>query len=93
MNVEIPKGDYNSDAPCWIPVVGENGQPVKPAIKCKCGRICHIGLHHVHADGAVTASFLHDSHPHPDIDYPGGGCGWHVFLKLLDYDLGDFPPR
>jgi len=93
MNVEIPKGKYDSPAPCWIPSVryGTN-EPVKPSIKCQCGEICGIGLHHVHADGTVTASFFHDAAAHPDIGYPGGGCGWHVFLKLLDYDKGDFPP-
>lgn len=96
MNVEIPRGDYESPGPCWIANHYEkDGQPVvlKPLIKCKCGRIIGIGLHHVHADGTVTASLFHDSAPHPDIGYAGGGCGWHVFLKLLDYDQGDFPPN
>jgi hypothetical protein len=50
-------------------------------------------LHHVHADGTVTRSFFHDSAPHPEIGYAGGGCGWHVWLKLKDYDCGDFPPE
>ena len=91
MNVEIPKGDYDSPAPCWIPTQYD-GKPSKPLIKCQCGKISGIGLHHVHADGTVTASFFHDSAPHPDIGYAGGGCGWHVFLKLKGYDCGDFPP-
>lgn len=93
MNVTIPKGDYDAAAPCWIPNV-EYGteKPCKPLIKCNCGRISGIGLHHVHADGTVTASFFHDAAPHPEIGYAGGGCGWHVFLKLADYDQGDFPP-
>ena len=92
MDVEIPKGNFDSPAPCWIPRA-VNGRPGKPIIKCRCGHNSHIGLHHVHADGRVTASFFHDQAPHPDIGYAGGGCGWHVFLKLKDYDLGDFPPE
>lgn len=91
---EIPKGDFDSAAPCWIGVSAD-GKPCKPLIKCKCGKICGIGLHHVHADGRVTASFYH-SEATEFVD--GGktyrhepGCGWHVFLKLLDYDRGEFP--
>ena len=95
MLTEIPKGDYDAPAPCWIPTCYvKDGETVKlkPLIKCNCGHISGIGLHHVHADGTVTASFFHDSAPHPDIGYAGGGCGWHVWLKLLDYNEGDFPP-
>lgn len=92
MSTEIPKGSFDSPAPCWIPVVDSSGNPLKPVIKCQCGSISGIGLHHVHADGTVTASFFHDANPHPDIGYLGGGCGWHVWLKLLDYDRGEFPP-
>ena len=81
MNITIPKGDYDSPAPCWIPTSRyDNGGPAKPLIKCECGHITGIGLHHVHADGRVTA-YTHDP-----------GCGWHVFLTLADYDKGDFPP-
>jgi len=84
--IEIPRGDYDTTGPCWIP---KNSRPL---IVCQCGKICHISLHHVHFDGTVTASFFHDANPHPDIGYAGGGCGWHVWLKLKDYDQGDFPP-
>jgi hypothetical protein len=48
-----------------------------------------IGLHHVHADGRVTASFIHDRPA-------DAGCGWHVFLFLEGYaeEVGlDFPPE
>ncbi len=92
MWTEIPRGDYDSPAPCWVPHEWE-GQVLKPIIKCRCDHISHIGLHHVHVDGTVTASFFHDVAPHPDINYAGGGCGWHVWLKLLDYDEGEFPPE
>jgi hypothetical protein len=91
LNVEIPKGDFDAPAPCWLPIQ-QDGKALKPLIKCNCGHILRIGLHHVHSDGTVTASFFHDAAAHPDIGYAGGGCGWHVFLKLKDYDQGDFPP-
>ncbi len=100
---EIPKltnddwGNGTVNAPGWIqPVQTQEDGSVKllrPIIRCNCGRPCGIGLHHVHADGTVTASFFHDSTPHPEISYPGGGCGWHVFLKLKDYDGGEFLPN
>lgn len=92
MNVQIPCGDFDSPGPCWVPRQYA-GKAIKPYIKCQCGHLSYIGLHHVHADGTVTASFFHDAAPHPDIGYAGGGCGWHVFLKLLDYDQGDYPPE
>jgi hypothetical protein len=86
---EIPKGTWNSPAPCWIPTKNQDGSNAKPLIKCQCGRITGIGLHHVHADGTVTASFYHKRGNVPPEDTKG--CEWHVFLKLLDYDCGDFP--
>jgi hypothetical protein len=95
MNVEIPKGSMGDDdpCPCWIPVVSRDGQHLKPVIRCRCGIYCGIGLHHVHADGTVTASFYHKKGPagSPDHSSPDG-CEWHVGLKLMGYDWGDFPP-
>ena len=90
--VEILRGAMNSAGPCWVPRE-YNGRLVKPYIICKCGHLSYIGLHHVHADGTVTASFFHDVNPHPEIGYAGGGCGWHVFLKLKNYNQGEFPPE
>jgi hypothetical protein len=96
MNVEIPRLNSHEDpGPGWIAVSSE-GRPLKPLIKCNCGKVCGIGLHHVHADGTVTASFYHSEAS----EFTEGGrtyrhtpgCGWHVFLKLKDYDRGDFPP-
>jgi hypothetical protein len=93
---EIPKYDYTksddfeSQAPCWVAVVDSEGKDIKPLIVCKCGIITGIGLHHVHADGRVTASFWHKKgngeHEDPR------GCDWHVHLKLLNYDKGEFLP-
>lgn len=96
--VAIPKlsesgcGPEHAGHPGWIqPTQHGTGTPLKPLIRCNCGWFCGIGLHHVHADGRVTASFFHTK------DGPNGdkerGCEWHVFLKLLDYNGGDFPPK
>jgi hypothetical protein len=69
-------------------------QKVKPIIRCNCGMLCGIALHHVHADGTVTASFYHKKGPAGSADFSSpDGCEWHVFLKLKDYDGGDFPPE
>lgn len=93
--IEIPKGDHDSPVPCWIPreLVGRKQRPF---IKCNCGKICNIQLHHIHADGVVTgsfydskdASFVHEGR----VFQHQPGCGWHVNLKLLDYDQGEFKP-
>jgi hypothetical protein len=95
MITEIPKGDRNSPGPCWIPREWE-GKICRPLIKCQCGRITFIDLHHVHADGIVTASYF-DSKASEFVNNGKTyahtpGCGWHVFLKLKDYDQGEFPP-
>jgi len=74
--VRIPKGDYDKPeiAPAWLPIEQRNeaGElvPSRPIIRCACGRLASIPLHHVHADGRVTASFLEHS------------CGFHEFLEL-----------
>ena len=97
MLTEIPKGDYDSPGPCWIPRQTEDGKPYKPLIKCQCGKITGIALHHVHSDGRVTASYFHSQETqfvHNGKTYGHQpGCGWHVFLTLKDYDCGDFPPE
>ena len=94
--IEIPKivegDDWCAESPGWAPSRSTDGTMLKPIIRCNCGQWSGIGLHHVHVDGTVTASFFHDVNPQPNIGYPGGGCGWHVWLKLKDYDCGDFPP-
>ena len=90
--MKIPKVSYYDAtiAPAWLPIEDTAGQPLKPIIRCRCGALCNIRLHHVHADGRVTASFLHAA---------GGAtpaqqqCGWHEFLELEGYDGPEFPPR
>lgn len=81
--MRIPKGSYENDAlaPAWIPVVDSQGRTVKPVIRCACGRLASIRLHHLHADGRVTASFLEHS------------CGFHEFLELDGWSGGEFPPE
>jgi len=102
--VEVPKYiDFSPDpdnkrwdakeSPACLQPVDTDGNKLKPIIRCNCGRWCGIGLHHVHADGAVTASFFHSKGTNFAIGEDPYGCGWHVFIKLLDYDGGDFPPN
>jgi hypothetical protein len=96
--VHIPKADTYEDGtwwqpghPAWMQAVDAEGRKVKPTIRCNCGQWSGIGLHHVHADGRVTASFFHATKAqHPQGD--DSGCGWHVFLILDGYDGGEFPP-
>lgn len=102
----IPRLVHSDDEPTraegkpgWFPtrMRGEDGEYhwTKPTIRCNCGHLTGIGLHHVHADGTVTASFYHAKEwDHPDgrhISDPTA-CEWHVHIKLADYDCGDFPP-
>lgn len=93
----IPRADNpDTEGPCWLPVTGP-GRNWRPRIKCKCGRLCIIPLHHVHADGRVTESFydskdaffVHNGKKYGHMP----GCGWHVYLKLDRYDQGEFPPE
>lgn len=92
------KGDDRATAPGWLPVQKYGTEErLKPLIRCKCGIITGIGFHHVHADGRVTASFYDSKestfvHNGKKYNHPPG-CGWHVYIKLADYDQGDFPPR
>lgn len=91
--MKIPKGNFDSPGPCWIPIQDGEGKPHKPVIRCRCGVNFHIGLHHVHADGRVTASFYH-----PETPGAAGcadnapGCGFHEFLELEGYEGPEFPP-
>lgn len=95
--MRIPKGDYSEGiptGPCWISVHGSDGRPLKPLIKCRCGIVFGIGLHHVHADGRVTASFYHPETPGAaGCGDNAPGCGFHEFLELADYDGPEFPPE
>jgi hypothetical protein len=96
--ITIPR--LSDEGSVWddYPVIGkpggirstEDGRTAKPLIRCNCGHISGIGLHHVHADGTVTASFYHKK----GTVYPEDpeGCEWHVFLKLADWTGEDIPP-
>lgn len=87
--------DHNEPGPGWYAVTS-GGKPAKPLVKCKCGTVTGIGLHHVYADGRVMQSYF-DS-PATSFEHGGktythpAGCGWHVYIKLGDYDQGEFPP-
>lgn len=92
MNVKIPKANKDhSNFPCWIPTFDPDEKPLKPIIRCKCGTYTGIGLHHVHSDGRVTASYFHNNPP-ANSGKRHAGCGWHVFLTLEDYNMGEFKP-
>lgn len=91
--MKIPKGDYDREdlAPAWLPIQNTTGQPLKPIIRCRCGRLVGLGLHHVHADGKVTASFAHPVEGWAGETTPG--CGFHEYLELEGYDGPEFPPE
>ena len=76
--------------PGWFGVRDQDGKTRKPLIRCDCGAVSGIGLHHVHSDGTVTTSFYHKK----GTVYPEDpdGCGWHVYLKLADWAGEDIPP-
>ena len=97
--VTIPRLDDTDSVWEGFPVVGKPGwyrstdsagKTLKPLIRCNCGAVSGIGLHHVYADGTVTASFYHTKgNVYPE---DPEGCGWHVFLKLADWTGEDIPP-
>lgn len=97
MDITIPKGYHDSPGPCWLSISDANGKELKPLIKCQCGKVCGIQLHHVHSDGKVTASFYHSanaSFQHGGKTYQHKpGCGWHVFLTLADWTGTEFLPE
>jgi len=84
--VHIPREGTEEIKPSWIAVVdSHDNKPLRPLIRCRCGRVRNISNHHVHADGRVTASFYcADPLPAP--------CGWHVFLFLDGYDGQEWEP-
>jgi len=91
--LEIPKGEEHHNRPnepAWFSTVDSDGKPLKPIIRCNCGKFMGIRLHHVHADGTVTASFFHTKGAVRGSDPEG--CEWHVFLKLKDWTGQEFPP-
>lgn len=61
---------------------------VRPHILCKCGEHTNIGNHHIHADGTITASYYHYRADRPK----NPGCGWHVYLKMIDWNGGELLP-
>ncbi len=93
--MKIPRGDYDKPeiAPAWLPIKEPTGKPLKPIIRCQCGELIDIGLHHVYADGRVTASFYHYWPPESAEAKAHQGCGFHEFLELEGYDGPEFPPR
>lgn len=87
--ITIPKYDCEKDqVPCWMPIVDSTSRrPLRPLIRCICGRYCDITNHYIHPDGRVTESFLDASPADAKI-----GCGWHVYLKLENWDGRELRP-
>lgn len=76
--------------PGWFRIVDSSGKVLKPLIRCNCGSVSGIGLHHVYKDGSVTNSFYHKKgNVYPE---DKNGCEWHVMLKLADWTGEDIPP-
>ncbi len=98
---EIPKLNIGDDDPAvgmtpgspgWIPVTGTDGKALKPGLRCNCGLWVDLALYHVKADGTVTPIFYHKQGTNTAIGEDTEGCEWQAWLKLKDYNLGDFPP-
>jgi hypothetical protein len=88
----IPQIDYELPGPGWIPR-DDNGEVIRPLIKCACGNLNTASAHHIHADGRVTASYYHAKEPIPSQNWAGGGCGFHEFLELANWTGQEFPPN
>lgn len=84
--VKIPKINEDWDnQPAWMPRVDKNDKPIHPRIMCKCSKILNIENYHIHLNGEVRASFIHNRGTR--------ACGWHVFLNLEDYDGPELLPK
>lgn len=93
----IDEANHEKPGPGWYAMRDTDGNWVKPLIKCQCGNLTGIDLHHVHADGTVTASFWHAktwTHPHSGrVINDENACEWHVNIRLADYFCGEFLPE
>ena len=81
------------NSPAWLQPVPHGRREVEPDDPLQLRPVVRIGLHYVHADGTITASFFHSKGTNFAIGEDPNGCDWHVWLKLLDYNEGDFPPN
>ena len=84
--LEIPKDDGSGNYPSWadtFTTVEGVRERVRPHIRCNCGKYTNIMNHHVHPDGRITESYFHNQY---------GGCGWHVYLKMIGWQGGEFKP-
>jgi len=88
--IELPKHDRRTAegqreyvSGTWFPVTIDGMRSAR--IVCpECGRACSIGSyspgsesgHIIAADGRVT----------PSLVCPSEGCGWHVFVRLRDWE-------
>lgn len=65
--------------PVWQYVVDTEGKPLGIHVRCTCGKWVTPG-NKILEDGTLIGSFYHWWPEHPN-----EGCGWHVYLKLKDY--------
>lgn len=99
MWTEVPKVNHDDTEkvkPGWLSISDTDGNPLRPIIRCNCGQYIGLANHHVHADGTITASFYDSNQPFQwkgQTVHNPNGCGWHVHLKLLDYNGGEWPPE
>lgn len=81
--VKIPKLQNNDPfstavpGPWWILYEDSRGNAVL-LMRCPSGHVRTMD-HNVSSDGIVSPSIL-----------CGHGCSWHVFAKLLDWNLGEW---
>lgn len=79
--------------PGWMQCIDSKGNKIKPLIRCNCGRWMGIGLHHVHSDGKVTASFYDCDMFNNEGKLVDKGCGWHVWIELQDWTGEEYLPE
>jgi len=84
--LDIPKAnEENSNFPCWIPISDINGINIKPIIRCKCGEYYGIGTHEIKSSGMVHPSVHHKNRDGKNSN-DNKGCGFHHYIRLLDWD-------
>ena len=64
----------------WIEMTRDGAQSI--TFRCGgCNELASLEDHTIHADGLVFPSVV--------CPYGDEGCGWHVYLKLLNYNNGE----
>jgi len=83
--VQIPHLDFSEgdpsdkDSPGWTYAEDHELVVKHVIIRCTCGHWVTPG-NQILLDGTLKGSFLHEYK-----DHPGEGCGWHTYLRLMNY--------